>query len=139
MEEPQIIRLPGTLVDALGIELLKPAEEEPRTVHARMAVDSRTGQVFGYLSGGASLALAESLAGFGSVLNLPPDRKPVGSTVSAQHVRPVAIGGRVSATATLLHKGRTTHLWNVDIVDEEGRLVSTARVLNLVVALPARS
>ena len=130
-----ILSAPNTIVSNLGLELLPPDGPCPEVVRASMPVDHRTCQPFGYLSGGASLALAETLAGYGSVLNLPEIMKPVGSSITAQHVRPVPLGGSVHGTATLLHKGHTTHLWNVDIVDDEGRLISTARVLNQIVQL----
>ena len=66
---------------------------------------------------------------------LPDDKKPVGSSVSASHVAAVPAGQTVRGVATLLHRGRSTHLWNVDILAEDGRLVSTARVLNHIVCL----
>lgn len=121
----------GSLLDALGIIILPcDGTGDTTTVQAEMPADERTCQPYGFLSGGASLALEESLAGYGSARLLPATQKPVGSCISAQHVAPVAYGGRVKATASLLHQGRTTHLWNVDVCDDQGRLISTARILN---------
>ena len=124
----------ASIVGTLGITFL-PAELEGAdanlVVRATMPCDERTCQPFGYLSGGASLALAETLAGYGSMLLLAMGERPVGATMSANHVSALKRGRMAQGVATLLHLGRTTHVWNVDIVDaEDGRLVSTARVLN---------
>lgn len=131
--------LDASLVGSLGIVFLPvadadiPAEDSGAcfTVRATMPADARTCQPFGFLSGGASLALAETLAGWGSMLTLQPGERPVGASVSANHVCSLEKGRQALATASLLHHGRTTHVWNVDITDAEtGRLISTARVLN---------
>ena len=98
-----------------------------------MPVDARTCQPFGILNGGASLALAEIVAGHGSVPLCSPDQMPCGIQVSANHVRMVRTGSYVEATGRLIHRGRTSHIWNVDITDPEGRLVSTARIVNQIV------
>ena len=79
---------------------------------ARMKVDERNRQPFGFLSGGASLALAENVAGVGSS-SLCPGCACVGIEVSGSHVRAVAEGDTVTAFARLLHKGTTLHVWNV--------------------------
>ncbi|MDO5536191.1 MAG: PaaI family thioesterase [Desulfovibrionaceae bacterium] len=137
----ELIRQANTIpsiVTTLGITFLSPAsfEGEEGEVRATMPADDATCQPFGYLSGGAMLALQESLAGIGSVLRLPPALKPVGASVTANHVSGKAKGGLVLGRATLLHEGRSTHLWNVDVLDgESGRLISTARVLNHIIPL----
>ncbi len=128
--------LSRSIVGALGITFLPP---EGEVVRATMPCDDRTCQPFGFLSGGAMLALQECLAGCGSMLRLPEGQTAVGSTVQASHVRPKARGGLVIGRGTLLHEGRTTHLWNVDVLDmESGRLISTARILNQIIPVPAR-
>lgn len=125
-----------SLLTALGIRLLPKEADADGTVYADMPCDERTCQPFGYLSGGAMLALEETLAGYGSVLRLPASLKPVGGSVAASHVAPKAKGGSVKAKATLIHEGRKTHLWNVDVLDAEtGRLLSTARVVNHIIPL----
>lgn len=125
-----------SILGALGISFDTPSR--PEEVRGRMPVDERTCQPYGCLSGGASLALAESLAGWGSALLLSGDEKPVGVSVSANHVSAAPRGGRVVGTASLVHRGRTTHVWNVDIRDEAtDRLVSTVRVLNHIVPVQA--
>lgn len=99
---------------------------------ARMAVDERTRQPFGYLSGGASLALAENVAGVGSSA-LCPGCACVGIEVSGSHVKAVTEGETVTATARLQHRGKTLHVWNVELRDTSGDLISTVRVTNYII------
>jgi len=115
----------GTLMEQLGIEYL-----EARTgyMKARMPVDERTFQPMRILHGGATLALAETLASIGSALMVDREKFDVkGQHVSADHVRS-ARSGHVIGEAVIIHRGRSSHIWNVDIKDEQGRLISTCRV-----------
>ena len=118
------------LSTALGMEFLSTPEDD--TCMARMKVDERNRQPFGFLSGGASLALAENVAGVGSSA-LCPGCACVGIEVSGSHVKAVAEGETVTAYARLLHQGTTLHVWNVDIKDTAGDLISNVRVTNYVV------
>lgn len=120
----------NTLVSHLGIEFLKVTEGK---VTARMAVDERTCQIYGILNGGATIALAESVAGVGSIPFLQDDEMPCGAQVSANHLSSAPVGTYVLATGTLLHKGRTTHVWNVDVNTPDGKLISTIRIVNVIV------
>ena len=120
---------PVYLHEMMGMELLC---AEPGMAKARLDVQDKVCQPFGFLSGGASLALAETLAGCGSLVLCAPNELPFGIQVSANHIHAVPLGGRVTATASLLQKSRHLHVWNVDIVDEEGRLVSSCRVTNCI-------
>ena len=123
----------GEILGTLGITLLPPEGSGRDTVvRAEMPVDDRTAQCYGYLSGSAMLAVEEALAGFGSTRLVPDGYKPVGTSVTANHVHAVPYGESVTAEAHCLHLGRTTHLWNVEVRDRQGRLVSTARVLNMI-------
>jgi len=99
---------------------------------ARMKVDERNRQPFGFLSGGASLALAENVAGVGSSA-LCPNCACVGIEVSGSHVKAVAEGDSVTAYARLLNRGTTLHVWNVDIKDSSGDLISNVRVTNYII------
>ncbi len=121
----------GTLMESLGIEYLQVGEGR---VKARMPVDRRTIQpAANILHGGASLALAETVGSLGSMLITDMGRFDVrGAALSANHVRP-ATDGWVYADATLVHRGRNTHIWNIDITNEEGDLVSTARLTNFII------
>jgi len=115
----------GTLMEQLGIEYL-----EARTgyMKARMPVDERTFQPMRILHGGATLALAETLASVGSALMVDREKFDVkGQHVSADHVRS-ARSGHVIGEAMIIHRGRSSHIWNVDIKDEQDRLISTCRI-----------
>lgn len=126
----QIINEKPNLSTALGMEFISTSEDD--ICMARMKVDERNRQPFGFLSGGASLALAENVAGVGSSA-LCPGCACVGIEVSGSHVKAVAEGDMVTAYARLLHKGSTLHVWNVDIKDTSGELISSVRVTNYII------
>lgn len=124
-----IIERAPNLSTALGMEFISTDEDD--TCMARMRVDERNRQPFGFLSGGASLALAENVAGVGSSA-LCPGCACVGIEVSGSHVKAVCEGDTVTAYARLLHRGKKLHVWNVDIRDTAGDLISNVRVTNFV-------
>lgn len=126
----QIISAHPNLSTVLGMEFLSTPEED--VCVGRMAVDERTRQPFGFLSGGASLALAENVAGVGSSA-LYPGCACVGIEVSGSHVKAVTEGDTVTATARLQHRGKTLHVWNVELRDTSGDLISTVRVTNYII------
>ena len=113
----------GTLMDALGIVL---EDMSPGRVTATMPVDDRTRQPFGLLHGGASVALAETVASIGAALNAGEGRTVVGMEINANHIRSKR-EGTVRAVATPVHIGRRSSVWEVRITDEEGRLVCISR------------
>lgn len=121
------------LSNTLGMEFI--STTDPDTCQARMKVDERNRQIFGFLSGGASLALAENLAGVGS-LALCPNNICVGINISGSHVKAVLDGDTVTATAHILHKGKTLHQWHVDIRNGAGDLISSVEVTNFVMNKP---
>lgn len=121
------------LSNTLGMEFI--STPDPDTCQARMKVDERNRQIFGFLSGGASLALAENLAGVGS-LALCPNNICVGINVSGSHVKAVLDGDTVTATAHILHKGKTLHQWHVNIRNGAGDLISSVEVTNFVMNKP---
>ncbi len=121
------------LSNTLGMEFI--STPDPDTCQARMKVDERNRQIFGFLSGGASLALAENLAGVGS-LALCPNNICVGINISGSHVKAVLDGDPVTATAHILHKGKTLHQWHVDIRNGAGDLISSVEVTNFVMNKP---
>lgn len=115
----------GTLMEQLGIEYL---EAKEGFIKGRMPVDERTFQPYKILHGGATIALAETLASIGSALIVDTEKYLVkGQNVTATHVRS-ASSGWVYGEAELIYRGRTTHLWNVDIKNEQGKLLSTCRL-----------
>ncbi|WP_077214454.1 hotdog fold thioesterase [Bacillus dakarensis] len=114
----------NTLISNLGIEILK---LEKGLVVATMPVDERTRQPFGLLHGGASVALAETVASMGAFELVDQETEAaVGLEINANHIKGKT-EGIVTATATLLHQGRTTHVWDIKITDEEGNLVCVSR------------
>ncbi|MBM7651920.1 uncharacterized protein (TIGR00369 family) [Neobacillus cucumis] len=114
----------NTLIEALGIEITK---MEPGKVTATMPVDHRTKQPFGLLHGGASVALAESVASLGAYHLVDKETEAVaGLEINANHVRPKT-EGVVTAVATILHQGRTTMVWDIKITDEQDRLICVSR------------
>ncbi len=118
-----------TLIEGLGIEYTSVSRGE---VTASMPVDERTCRPGGIMHGGAYLALAETLAGLGSSLMVDASEYHViGFQVSGNHVRS-ADSGHVYGTAIIKYEGRQTHVWNVDITDEDGEMVSTCRVVNMI-------
>lgn len=120
------LRASGTrnLGDTLGIEL---TELTPQRVVATMPVDERTRQPFGILHGGASVALAETIASLGGAMNVDLDRfNVVGVEINANHIRAKS-DGVVTGTGTPIHVGRTTQVWEVRIVDEKQRPICVSR------------
>ncbi len=114
----------GTLSDLLGVEFV---ELTPQKVVARMPVTRKVHQPFGLLHGGANVALAESVASIGAFLNVAESGKAaVGLEINANHVRGKR-DGVVTATATPLHLGRSTHVWDIRITDDAGKLVCVSR------------
>jgi len=114
----------------LGIEML---ELTPTRVVATMPVDQRTRQPFGILHGGASVALAETVASFGAVTLIDRDRQvAVGQEINANHLRP-KLEGVVTATGVPVHVGRSSQVWSIEIRDEQGKLVCISRCTMAVV------
>ncbi len=112
------------LAETLGIEL---TELSPERVVATMPVDERTRQPFGILHGGASVALAETVASIAALLNIDRETQvAMGLEINANHIR-AKTDGVVTGTATPIHRGRTTQVWDVRIVDEENRPVCISR------------
>jgi 1,4-dihydroxy-2-naphthoyl-CoA hydrolase len=125
-----------TLLTHLGIEML---ESGPDFVRGRMPVDARTHQPFGLLHGGASVVLAESLASIGSAAIIDLGKNLcVGLEINANHLRGVK-SGWVTGTARPLHLGRTTHVWDIRIVDEADKLVCVSRCTVAIIDNPARA
>ena len=121
----------NTLMETLGIECIEIGTDFLRS---RMPVSSKTHQPVGLLHGGASAALIESIGSMGSVLLIDVNKEvPVGLEVNANHVGSIREGW-VIATGKLVHAGKRTHVWQVDI-HEEGtdRLICTGRLTVMIV------
>src|SRR5690625_5136271 len=112
------------LMKALGIEMELLEKDK---VVLTMPVDERTHQPAGYLHGGASVLLAETAASIGGVLNEDQEKQAVfGIEINANHVKSKR-DGIVTATATPLHIGRTTMVWDIKIKDEKDQLICVSR------------
>ena len=113
----------GTLMETLGLEFL---ESGPDRVVARIPVKGNT-QPYGVLHGGATAALCETVASFGTALAAGPDKIVMGVELNVNHIRAVR-EGYVTATGTPLHLGRTTAVWDMRVHDDDGRLVAVSRL-----------
>jgi len=121
---PSNAQLKKGMADAIGIEITTLTADK---VVATMPVDDRTRQPFGLLHGGASAALAETVASLGAFMNVDQGTQAaVGVELNANHLRGKT-EGIVTATATPLHRGRTLHVWEIRIEDEQSRLVCVSR------------
>ena len=115
----------GSMGEHLGIVFV---EVGPDFLRATMPVDARTKQPFGLLHGGASVALAETLGSVAAYCCVDADAKVcVGLEVNANHVRAVR-EGHVTGTVRPVHLGRGTHVWQIHIHDEAGRLACLSRI-----------
>lgn len=121
----------NTLVGLLGIEFIASA---PGTFAATMPVDARTHQPMGLLHGGATAALAETVGSMGSAMLIDlHTQAAVGIEVNANHLKGVR-SGMVTAIGTLLHKGRSMHVWDIRVTNEAGEQVAACRLTNMVIA-----
>lgn len=118
------MELNKTLLGSLGIEI---TELQKGKVVATMPVDDRTRQPFGLLHGGASVALAETVASVGAFELVDKENEVVvGLEINANHIR-AKKDGMVTAVGTVLHQGKTTMVWDIKITDEEEKLVCISR------------
>lgn len=115
----------NTMADHLGIEFL---EISKTIVKAKMPVDHRTVQPFKILHGGASVALAETLGSVAAFMNIDEEKYvPVGLDINANHIRSVR-SGFVYGITKPLHIGKSTHVWEIKITDEDEKLVCITRL-----------
>jgi uncharacterized protein (TIGR00369 family) len=114
----------------LGIEFLEVGED---FIRARVPVDSRTRQPYGILHGGVSVVLAETLGSCGAVYACPPGHRAVGLDINANHLRSVS-SGWVTGTARPIHIGRTTHVWQIELVNDEGQMTCVSRLTMAILA-----
>lgn len=123
--ESMIARNRNTMGSHLGIEFL---EIGNNFLIARMPVDHRTRQPYGIMHGGASCVLAETVASVAANYCIDTDKYfCVGSEINTSHIRPVA-SGWVIGTATPLHLGKTTQVWEIIITNDENQTVSVSRL-----------
>lgn len=121
----------NTLMEHLDMRLTEIGKDFLR---GTMPVDHRTCQPYGILHGGASVSLAESLGSLAAHLTVDSEAfYCVGQEINANHIRP-ANKGRVTGTARPVHLGRTSQVWGIEIVNEQGKLVCISRITMAVVA-----
>lgn len=123
----------GSVWDVLDIRLV--SAEKDRVV-ATMPIGPNHRQQVGYLHGGISITLAESLASLGAVLNIDASKQMAfGLEINANHLRPKR-DGQLTGVATPIHRGRTTHVWDVQITDENDKLICVSRCTIAIVDRP---
>lgn len=123
----------NTLMETLEINYIDAGED---FLVATMPVNPRVHQPMGLLHGGASAALAESVGSAASIMFVNPEKQEVrGIEISANHLKSKR-EGMVTATAKIVHKGASIHLWEIRITDEAEKLVSLCKLTNMV--LPKR-
>ncbi len=121
----------NTLMETLEIEYIDAGED---FLKAKMPVNPRVHQPMGLLHGGASVALAESVGSAASIMFINPELQEVrGIEISANHLK-AKREGIVYGTAKIIHKGRSLHLWEIRIEDEEGNLISLCKLSNMVLS-----
>lgn len=121
----------NTLMEVFDIKCVEVGDDY---VIATMPVNSKTHQPMGLLHGGASAALIESIGSMGSSLALDLEKEvPVGVEINANHIGGMR-EGIVRAVGKLVHRGKRTHVWQVDLTDDaSGKLVCTGRLTVMVV------
>lgn len=120
----------GTMVEHIGIEFTEVGEN---FIKAKMPVDHRTHQPYGLLHGGASLTLAETLGSVAAHATVNhPDYYTVGQEINANHIRS-ARSGFVYGVTKPVHIGKRSHVWSIEITDEEGKLICISRITMAVI------
>ena len=115
----------NTMLTNLGILF---TEIGSNYIVAKMPVNSTTSQPMGILHGGASVTLAESIGSIGSHLMIDSSKESaVGIEINANHVGS-AYSGNVIGKGTIIHRGKTTHIWNIELKDENDKLISVSRL-----------
>ena len=121
----------NTLIDTLDITFTDVTEN---SITATMPVTSRVHQAFGILHGGASVALAETLGSCLSFISIDTENyDAVGTNINSNHLR-AKTDGILTATASFIRKGRTLHVSQIEIVDEDGKLINHTTMTNNVIA-----
>ena len=114
----------NTLVETLGILITEIGDD---CLTATMPVDHRTHQPMGIMHGGASVSLAETVGSIASFMAVDDEHHCVGVDINANHIRAVR-SGLVTATASPIHRGKSTHVWEIKIKDQTDRLVCASRL-----------
>ena len=119
-----------TADEHLGIEFVEVGDDY---IVGRVPVDERTRQPYGLLHGGVSVVLAETLGSCGAAFSCPPGYRAVGLDINANHLRGVS-SGWVTGTARSVHRGRTTHVWQIELRDEAWNMTCISRITMAILA-----
>ncbi len=120
--------IPNTLMETIGIKFTKVGD----TLEATMPVDKRTHQPAGLLHGGASIALAETIGSSGSAMLVDITKYAVvGLNMQTSHLKSIR-SGEVTGVGRIIHQGRSTHIWDIDIVGPKGEIISRCRLTNFI-------
>ena len=119
-----------TAVAHLGIEFLEVGDN---WIRGRVPVDTRTRQPYGILHGGVSVVLAETLGSCGAAFACPQSHRAVGLDINANHLRSTT-SGWVTGTARPLHVGRSTHVWQIELTNDQGQLTCVSRLTMSILA-----
>ncbi len=119
-----------TAVERLGMEFTEVGDD---FITARVPVDKRTRQPYGILHGGVSVVLAEALGSCGAAYSSPEGHRAVGLDINANHIKS-ASSGWVTGTARPLHRGRTTHVWQIELRNDAGELTCVSRITMAILA-----
>jgi uncharacterized protein (TIGR00369 family) len=119
-----------TADEHLGIEFVEVGDDY---IVGRVPVDERTRQPYGLLHGGVSVVLAETLGSCGAAFSCPPGYRAVGLDINANHLRGVS-SGWVTGTARPMHRGRTTHVWQIELRDAAGNMTCISRITMAILA-----
>lgn len=118
------------LIEGLNIEYIRVNNNEFK---AKMNLTDFHDQTFGYLHGGATIAFGETIAGYASNQKINGDQVAVGQTITANHMKPKKIEGCIIAKGKIMHKGKTSHVWNIEMFDENNILISHITVTNVII------
>lgn len=118
------------LIEGLNIEYI---HVDADRIEAKMNLTEFHSQVLGFLHGGATIAFGETVAGYASNQKIGGDQAAVGQTIVANHMRPKKIEGYILAKGKLMHQGRTSHVWGIEMYDENNILISNLTVTNVIV------
>lgn len=118
------------LIDGLNIEYIHVLDKE---FDAKMNLTQFHEQTFGYLHGGATIAFGETITGYASLQKINKDQVAVGQTITANHMKAKKIEGYIIAKGKLIHRGKTSHVWSVEMFDENNVLISYMTVTNAII------
>lgn len=118
------------LIEGLNIEYIHVYES---ALEAKMNLTQFHDQTFGYLHGGATIAFGETIAGYASIEKINKDQVAVGQTITANHMKAKKIGGYIIAKGKLIHMGKTSHVWSIEMFDENNILISCLTATNAII------